>query len=373
MKTIKLNYCAMGYDFNPEQNLIYDLLKIQGFDVQISPEPDYLICNFSEENHYAYCGKPQVRIMHSGENYIPDFNLIDYSICPYPISFGDRNFCLPPYVWPREHWQSLAKKDRSRAQAQKLLSQKQYFASFITSHESEFGIRGDFFKKLSRYKRVESPGSYLYNMDDGTTVRLHDESKTDFQRKCKFSLCFESTNHYGFVTEKITDAFYADTIPIYYGSTTAAEVFNRDAFINVADYDSFDDAIARIIQLDQDDEAYVRMLSQPILVDPEYPARLERELGEYVRHIFEQPLEKAYRRSRVYHPQMIDDFLAKARIPEEMTMVELERTMKRKVVRKIRKKKLAAKKFRLSRKKKVAQRFSEHKKKRVEKRACRSK
>ena len=110
MKTVKINYCGMGEDFNPTQNLIYDILKIHGYDVQITDDPDYLICNFSEDNHYPYCGTPQVRIMYSGENYIPDFNLIDYSICPYPIQFGDRNFHLPACVWPREHWQGLMNK-----------------------------------------------------------------------------------------------------------------------------------------------------------------------------------------------------------------------------------------------------------------------
>lgn len=333
MKTIKLNYCGMGYDFNETQNLIYDLLKILGFDVQISDEPDYLICNFSEGNHYPYCGKPQVRIMHSGENYIPDFNLIDYSICPYPISFGDRNFCLPACVWPRDHWQALAHKNREGLE--ELLKSKAYFANFICSHESENGIRGDFFKKLCEYKRVEAAGSYLNNMPDGMTVNYHDGTKIEFQKKCKFTLCFESTNHYGFVTEKITDAFYADTIPVYFGSPTVKEIFNEKAFINVADYDSFDAAIQRIIELDQDDEAYMEMLRQPILVDPTYPQRLDQELGEYIRHIFEQPLEEAYRRCRVYHPQMIDDYLARSVDSESLTMKNLLCRVKDKIIGKL--------------------------------------
>ena len=273
--------------------------------------------------------------MHSGENYIPDFNLIDYSICPYPIAFGDRNFYLPTCVWPRNHWQSLPNKPRNRETAQTLLRQKEYFANFIASHESEFNIRGDFFKKLCQYTRVESPGSYLNNMPDGQVVSFENESKVDFQRKCKFTLCFESTNHYGFVTEKIMDAFYADTIPVYYGSPTVTEIFNRDAFINVGDYPSFDAAMEAIIALDQDDEAYIRMLSQPILVDPTYPERLERELGDYIRHIFDQPLEQAYRRSRVYHPKKIDDYLARSVDSETLTMGNLLSRMKDKIIGKI--------------------------------------
>lgn len=322
MKTVKINYAGVGEDFNKEQNLIYDLLKINGYDVQIVDDPDYLICGFSGDNPYQYCGTPQVRIMYSGENLIPDFNLIDYSICPYPIQFGDRNFQLPACVWPRAHWQSLAQKDRNAYDVE-FVRDKEYFANFITGHESEYNIRGDFFKKLCEYKRVESPGSYLNNMPGGEMVNWLNDSKSDFQRKCKFTLCFESTNHYGFVTEKIMDAFYADTIPVYYGSPTAAEIFNKDAFINVADYDSFDAAIEKIKELDQDDEKYLAMLRQPILVDPNYPRELEDALGKYVCHIFDQPLEKAYRRTRVYRPKDCDDYLARAVDTETLTLANL--------------------------------------------------
>ncbi|MBQ3194504.1 MAG: hypothetical protein IJB59_13150 [Oscillospiraceae bacterium] len=321
MKTVKINYAGVPEDFNKEQNLIYDLLKINGFDVQIVDDPDFLICDFSGSNPYQYCGTPQVRILYSGENFIPDFNLIDYAISPYPISFGDRHFQLPACVWPRAHWQALAEKDRNYPEA--FVKGKTLFANFISGHESEYNIRGDFFKKLCEYRRVESPGSYLNNMPNGERVNWLNDSKSDFQRKCKFTLCFESTNHYGFVTEKLMDAFYADTIPVYFGSPTAAEIFNKDAFINVADYESFDAAIEKIKELDQDDEKYLAMLRQPILVNPDYPRQLEDALGAYVCHIFSQEPEKAYRRSRVYRPKDCDDYLARAVDTETLTMKNL--------------------------------------------------
>lgn len=334
MKTIKINYAGFNpNEFNIEQNLIYDVLKNNGFDVQICDDADYLICDFFSKNPYSYCGTPQVRIMYSSENLIPDFNLIDYAICPYPIVFGDRNFQLPPCVWPRSHWVKLEQKDRNYPRD--ILDQKVCFANFIASHESEFNIRGDFFKKLCEYKRVESPGSYLNNMPNGERVSWLDDSKTDLQRKCKFTLCFESTMHYGFVTEKIMDAFYSDTIPVYYGSPTVAEIFNKKAFINVADYESFDAAIEKIIELDQDDEKYLEMLRQPILVDPDYPRRLEEELGAYICHIFEQPLDKAYRRSRVYHPKRCDDYLAAAVHEDTLTCANLIKRLVKKVIQKI--------------------------------------
>ncbi len=157
MKTVKINYEGVSEEFDKEQNLIYDVLKGNGYDVQITEDADYLICGFSGPNPYTYCGKPQVRIMHSGENYVPDFNLIDYAISPYPIQFGDRSFHFPACVNPRSHWFALA--DKNRDYSSDFLQGKQYFANFITSHESEYQLRGDFFKELCQYKRVEATGS----------------------------------------------------------------------------------------------------------------------------------------------------------------------------------------------------------------------
>jgi len=230
-------------------------------------------------------------------------------------------YYLPACVWPQNHWLALPHKDRNYTL--EFVQGKEYFASFIAGHESEGNIRGDFFKKLCEYKRVESPGSYLNNMPNGETVSWLNEGKTDFQRKCKFSLCFESTAHNGFVTEKIMDAFYADTIPVYYGSPSVTEIFNKDAFINCSDYASFEEVIEVIKELDQDDEKYLAMLRQPILVDPEFPERVVRGMEDYVRYIFEQPLEKAYRRSRVFHPRRHNDFLARAVDSETLTMKNL--------------------------------------------------
>ena len=93
----------------------------------------------------------------------------------------------------------------------------------------------------------------------------------------------------------------------------------------MADYESFDAVVEKVKELDQDDEKYLAMLRQPILVDPDYPRRLDEELEKYILHIFEQPLEKAYRRCRAYYPQWQNDFLKKA------TKRESENQLKQKI------------------------------------------
>lgn len=324
MRTVKIKYIGFYPSFKPENEQIYRVLK-NHYDVQITDDADYVICGIFGKP-YEYCGYDQIRIMNVGENYTPDFNFVDYAISRYPIKFQDRHFQYEGCYEPLDHWQSFS--DKERTYTADVLAQKEYFANFIASHESENNIRGDFFKKLSEYKRVESIGSYLNNMKNGETVQWTNSSKTEFQRKCKFTLCFESTKHEGFITEKITDAFFADTIPVYYGSTSVTNIFNPDAFINCSQFESVDEAIQKIIELDNDDEAYLAMLRQPVLNAGVDPVRVFEGLEKWVLHIFEQPLEKAYRRSLVYYPKEYNDML-RASVCIHKVILKWQKNMKR--------------------------------------------
>lgn len=305
MKTIKIKFVGFWQGFNVEKNLLVDCIR-KNFDIQIvENNPDYIICSVFN-NAFEYCNYPQIRIMLSGENYVPDFNLIDYAISSYPISFFDRHFRLPVFLIDNPY-QLLAMESGRNNYNQEFIKSKRYFANFIVGHESEKSLRGDFFHRLSEYKRVESCGRYLNNMPDGFVVSRQD--KIDFQKKCKFTICFESTSHYGFITEKITDAFLSGTIPIYYGSQDITSIFNKKAFINCADYKSFDDVIEKIIELDNDDEKYLQMLNQPIFIENNYVSNIINMLEQFLMNIFNQPYENAYRRSRCYTPMRINNLL----------------------------------------------------------------
>lgn len=323
MKTVKIKFVGFWDGFDPDTLFVYRILK-KYYNVQVTDDADYIICSAFGEVPYCYCEYPQVRIFTSGENYTPDFNLVDYGISNYPITFLDRHFRHPGILDAYGHGQSLQHKDRNYTA--EWLQSKSRFCNFITSHDSEYNIRGDFFKKLCQYKRVDSPGAYLNNMDTPISVNWMDDSKTEFQRTCKFTLCFERVAHPGFCTEKISDAFFADTIPIYFGDSHIDEIFNPKAFIDVSRFDSWDGAIQKIIELDTDDEKYLEMMRQPIFVDPEYPEKVLHDEEAFICHIFDQPLEKAFRRSRDCQPQIYDTFLTHV-VQEQKE--ELERQKKR--------------------------------------------
>lgn len=298
MKTIKIKYVSFwkGVDF--EEFFLTKILK-KYYNVEFSENPDYIICSGS--GFYEYLKYDQIRIMFSGENYIPDFNYVDYAFSVYPLNFVDRHFSFPGLVLTSyDPFIKLSQKDRNYSCD--ILMDKPFFANMIASHEAENGSRGKLLSLLSQYRRVESAGSYLNNMPDGITVSIDDGSKSELQKKCKFTLCSESLTHDGFITEKIFDAFLADTIPIYSGSSTISEIINKNAYIDIRDYETLEEVVERIIELDKDDEKYLEILRQPVFVEEDYIEKKVQELEQFVRNIFDQPLEKAYRRSRLYMP-----------------------------------------------------------------------
>ena len=92
MKTVKIKFVGKWKDLTPENNTVCYWLQKNGYDVQITDDADYVVCDVFGDTPFEYCKYPQVRIFECGENVTPDFNLVDYAVCRYPIQFGDRNF-----------------------------------------------------------------------------------------------------------------------------------------------------------------------------------------------------------------------------------------------------------------------------------------
>ena len=146
-KTIKLKYFGVWDGFDPETFNITKILR-RHFDVVVCEDADYVICSCIGE-FYEFLDYPQVRIMYIGENYIPDLNVIDYAISPYPMKLLDRCFHLPQSMKSDTSTAHLLRRTRGEITfGPEFMQTKTVFANFCASHESEHNIRGDFFKKL---------------------------------------------------------------------------------------------------------------------------------------------------------------------------------------------------------------------------------
>ncbi len=272
--------------------LVRHLSKL--YDVVLSENPDYV---FFHEGTTEYLNYPNaIRIFYTGENIHPNFNLCDYAISFDHLTFEDRHFRLPVFqtaVFYRkcdvENAGDLDFKT-PRPFTKEDLAKKEGFCSFVYKNYLADNARGDFFTKLSQYKKVDSGGEYL----NTTGVKL--ASKLDFDKKRKFSIAFENSSRSGYTTEKILTSFAADTIPIYYGDPRIAEVFNPGRFINCADYPDFDAVVARVKEIDENDELYLEIMNKPILMPGVDFAKDRENFVLFLKNIIDQPLSDARRR-----------------------------------------------------------------------------
>jgi len=157
-----------------------------------------------------------------------------------------------------------------------ILKSKRKFCTFIYSNRSA-NVRNEFFKRLSKYKKVDSPGKVFNNMPMiggfKTTQELEYhlrnsmykkyDMKVEFLRDYKFVISFENKEFLGYTSEKIYHAMLANCLPIYWGNPAINEDFNTGSFINYYDHGSMDAVIDRIVQLDKDHDLYMKCLAQP--------------------------------------------------------------------------------------------------------------
>ncbi|MBE7504003.1 MAG: hypothetical protein HS113_27700 [Verrucomicrobiales bacterium] len=237
-----------------EQNPFLPMLR-QRFDLVESEYPDYVVFTHEGQRHRLY---PCTKIYYTQERYLPDWRACDYAILSIQLD-DPRAFHLPYYSLWRDPRPLLRTGTEDWAAE---LARKRGFCSFLVGYDDRsVHVRSRFFHQLDARKRVDSAGRGLNNV--GWQVPPGVPPKLEFLSRYKFHLAFENAAVRGYTTEKITDAFAARTVPIYWGDETVTAQFNPDAFIHRRDFDSDEACIEHILAVDADDARYLRYLSAP--------------------------------------------------------------------------------------------------------------
>lgn len=266
------------------------------YEVMESDTPDFAFFRCEGQNDCV--DYDCVRIILIGENQRPNFNLFDYAAGFDKMQFEDRYLYLPLYATGlyREDLE-LALKKHLRGESY-FLSKKKFCNMVVSNIRDASKRRIEFFQKLCNYKRVDSGGRAYNNLPTGKPV----EDKRNFQEDYKFSIAFENSTYKGYATEKIVQAWAAGTVPIYWGDPSITEQFNGKAFINCHDYKNWDEVIAKVIEIDTDDELYLQMQQQPIyneksnlleMMDEDYYKR-------WLYHILDKDPKEAIWRTNAY-------------------------------------------------------------------------
>ena len=84
-------------------------------------------------------------------------------------------------------------------------------------------------------------------------------NKIEKLREYKFTICFENTSIIeDYVSEKIFDAFCAETIPIYFGAPNICEWIPKECFIDFREFKDYESLYIMISQMPQDEyEGYI--------------------------------------------------------------------------------------------------------------------
>lgn len=283
MKTIKINFANYwdGARHDYANDPVYKFLCSR-YNVEISQEPDYLFCEVHGHDDLRFdC----VKIVASGENMVPDFSRFDYVMGFDYIEFSDRYLRFPLYA-QYDEYENLKAPPAAGIEKASLLNRK--FCSFVVSNSRGADpVRDRFFKELSKYKKVDSGGRHLNNI--GGAV----QDKLSFCAKYKFNIAIENSSSPGYVTEKVMQPLSVNSVPIYYGDPLVSNDFNPGCMVRIGGADDIDRAIAEIIELDRNDEAYLEKCLAPRLAKPWDFYLRKREA--FISHIIEQPLQSARR------------------------------------------------------------------------------
>ena len=257
-----------------------------------------------------------IRIFFTGEALLPDFNIFDYAVTPnYKFVFMDRSarwiYKLNTYGFSGDtdlifNTPFNETNDLTFDAAKSLIRSKKRFCNFMYSHNLGHPYRDKLFHAVSEYKRVDSLGSHLNNVNTLITVNDGGEvykagwtsASVEIKKHYKFSIACENARYYGYTTEKLLTSFAAHTVPIYWGNPVVAQEYNPEAFINCNEYSSFDEIIKRIREIDENDDLWAYMVSQPWQTEEQQRASEQerRSYEEFMTNIFTQPLDKAKRR-----------------------------------------------------------------------------
>lgn len=253
MKKIKINFVDFWTGFDKTNNYFYNLL-IQKYDLIIDENPDILFYSCHSNQYLNYkC----TRVFYTGENVRPDFLACDFAFS-FDYTTKKNHFRLPLYSLYIDHHTMLDQLQTisTREEARKIWKTKTKFCCMVVSNPNS-PKRLEFFSNLSKIKQVDSGGSVWNNV--GGKVA----DKAQFIKDYKFVISFENCQFKGYTTEKIMEPIGEDCIPIYWGNPVVYKDFNSKRFIDYNAFKTEEELIARLVEIDQNDEFAIEMLLQP--------------------------------------------------------------------------------------------------------------
>lgn len=281
-RLIKIKFVCFWPGFDEYNNIFVDLLK-KSFDVIVcdfydwSDDIDILFCGSMNDVadrlqlYYYYRANNPKKIntkvvYYSGENNYPNFNFCDYAIGNISkFHRFERYHRFPTWAY-YTYYHNIAL-DKPQINEEELFNRK--FCSFVVSNNTFADpMRNFLFEEISKTNNIDSGGKFANNI--GYKIGGTEKDKINFLKQYKFNLACENSEVDGYVTEKIVDAFVANSIPIYWGDEYVLHDFNRDSYIYVNEFmhgiddtEGFNKLLNEINIIRENKELYLEKIKSP--------------------------------------------------------------------------------------------------------------
>ena len=259
-----------------EEDFLYNCIK-DNYSVSVDQQnPDLVISYLFGRSYLNYdC----LKMVMTNESRVgnPDYADLALTCNEFPNHTNHFKICLLPSA---EEMQTI--RDNKY-----YTKQKTKFCAFMYSNQKA-KARKVFCTKLMDYKKVDCLGSVLNNTKlDKTETRYvsdWDDKAMNIYKDYKFVIAFENSSSLGYISEKILLPLSVGSIPIYWGAPDVKDYINPECFINVNDFDSFEDCIEYVKKVDNDDELYQKYINaKPILPNSKLYQMSNDEIGKFLK------------------------------------------------------------------------------------------
>jgi hypothetical protein len=201
----------------------------------------------------------------TGENVEPDMSRCDYAVTFSRTTSDPRHLRCPNWV-TKLFAEGAHRRDLLVASRRADPGRPDFCALIARNHVSN---RLAMASALSKVGVVDAPSAVIGNRPP---IGPRWSDKIEFLRRYRFAIAFENTSHPGYTTEKLPDALYAGTVPLYWGDPDVAADFNTRRFLNLASYSSMEELADNVARLEGDPRAWRAMQEQPAFNGDALPA-----------------------------------------------------------------------------------------------------
>lgn len=281
MKDIQIYCCDFWNGFDIKTSFIYQVLS-EKYNVIVCDkiinrkDIDLVIYSCFGNQHLHINGIK--KLYYSGENDFPNFHQCDYAITHNSVEF-DRHIRVP--LWVFYHYENKCPKFENNPEVLPNMFDRKFCADVISNNTDSWSLRQKLISKISEYHEVDHGGAINNNV--GGPVK----DKFEFLNNYKFSIAAENSDVDGYVTEKIYEAFCANTIPIYLGNKKVIEDFNSEAFINVNDFKTYSELLSYVKRINENADSYIYMITRPRLAKNDLLEQYKNKLSDFLINIIE--------------------------------------------------------------------------------------